>query len=243
MIEGPTLVTEALVHGATVTEIFVADGDLSPYPDLASALDDTDLDLRLYGCAAGVLTSVLDPKNPRPVAAVVEMPSSTGREQGDDRHLLAAVEVRDPGNLGTMIRTAEASGAAAMVVVGASVDPWNPKVVRASAGSILRLPVLTLTDLDELGQLAKSQDRPVLAAVISPKADLYDHYDLRHAILMLGNEPHGLSEAAVAMSDGLITIPLAEPVESLNVAGAAAVLCFEASRQYRKASRGLVTPK
>lgn len=239
VVDGPTLVVEALEQGAPVTQVFCGNGTLAGSPELVAALD------RASGRADGptvmvadpsVLADVLDPVNARPVAAVVSMGEPVDRSDGSDRHLLATVEVRDPGNLGTMIRTAEASGAAALVVVGDSVDPWSPKVVRSSAGSVLRLPLIVLDSVASLVSLAAAEKRSLLAAVISDDAVDYDEYDLHRAILMVGNEPHGLSPSAVAAGDGQVTIPLNEAVESLNVAAAAAVLCFEAARQRRRRS-------
>lgn len=234
MVEGPVLVAEALTADGAVEEVFVGPEVLAESPQLAAKLATAGAGAPapvVYECDTSVLASVLDPRNPRPVAAIVRTPSSDPAVLALDRHLVAAIELGDPGNLGTIARTAEGSGAAGLVVVGPSVDPFGPKTVRAGAGSLLRLPVIELPDIDALVTLAREQDRSLLAADISDRAVPYHAYDLRRAVLMMGNEPHGLSERALAVSDGEIMIPLAPPVESLNVAAAAAVLCFEAARQ------------
>ncbi|MEL6985816.1 MAG: RNA methyltransferase, partial [Actinomycetota bacterium] len=180
---------------------------------------------------------------PMPIAAVASWPALADDDLlADERPILVAVELRDPGNLGTIIRTAEAAGLAGVLVTGASVDRFSPKVVRASAGSLFRLPVMS-TD-DPVGTVAMLQDRgrPVVAAVVASGAVPYDHQDLSGAAILLGNEPHGLPAEVVAAVDRPVTIPMAPGVESLNVAAAASVLCFEAARQRRQAGETTRNP-
>ena len=150
------------------------------------------------------------------------------------------VDGRDPGNLGTLIRSAEASGAAGMVLAGASVDPTNPKVLRASAGAGLRLPVVIEPDLEPALASLRPGRGPVVATTIDDEAEPYDQVDLTSAVVLLGNESQGLAPSVVALADHDITIPLAGPTESLNLGVAGSILCFEALRQRRAAE---ATPK
>lgn len=231
MVDGPRLVVDAIRAGLEIQEIFVA-------PDAIEALGaDVDLidGIDTFVVDGSVLASALDPVNPMPIAAVASWPSFDEADVlADERPILVAVELRDPGNLGTIIRTAEAAGLAGVIVTGASVDRFSPKVVRASAGSLFRLPVLATDDpvatVTELGD----RGRPVVAAVVTAEAPTYDLEDLSSAAILLGNEPHGLPADVVAAAERPVTIPMAPGVESLNVAAAASVLCFEAARQRRQ---------
>ncbi len=238
VVDGPVLVADALRSPCRVKEIYVGD----TAQDLLVSLDEpVDFQVKAGGgdpevfvAESSVLSVVLDPKNPQPVAAVVEMPTWTFEDLGRDGHLLGVDQVRDPGNLGAILRTAEASGAAGVVMVGDTVDAFSPKVVRASAGSILRVPVVSANEYGSLVNVAATHGRTIVSADISPDAIPYDAYDLRRAVILVGNEPRGLSPEAKASSDDMVTIPMADDVESLNVAAATAVLCFEAARQRRK---------
>lgn len=240
MVDGPVLVAEALRSSLTVREIFTAPGWLTEagLDDLVAAQDPTGA-IEVYEVDASVLTSTLDPVHPRPLAAVVDAPpgivepSTTLDAIETDRPVIAAVELRDPGNVGTVIRTAEAAGFAAVIVIGDSTDPLGPKAVRASAGSILRLPVIRLGEVGPAIATLQDKGWPVLSSVVDPEAPCYDTFDLRTAAVLVGNEPHGLPSEAIRLGDGHFTIPLSDTVESLNVAAAASVLCFEAARQRR----------
>lgn len=231
VVEGPILVAEALRSGLVVEEVFAAPGT-----DLGSLGAATaTAACAVYEVEAPLLASILDPVTPRPVAAVVSAPRWTVDDLAAGRILPVAVELRDPGNLGSLIRTAEGSGAAGLLVVGDAVDHLSPKVVRASAGSVLRVPIVRHPDLPEALHAIRARGWTVLAAVVDQSAPTYDGLDLTGAAVLLGNEPHGLPETASRLADARFTIPLAESVESLNVAAAGAVLCFEAARQRRAA--------
>ena len=140
---------------------------------------------------------------------------------------LVGDQLADPGNAGTIIRSAEAAGADAVVFTAGSVDVYNPKVVRASAGSLFRIPVLSV----ELGALKAAG--LMLLATSSHRGAAYTESDLRLPVaLIVGNEAHGVADDA--MVDGWITIPHAGAAESLNVAMAATVIAFEVARQRRQ---------
>jgi len=119
-------------------------------------------------------------------------------------------------------------------VVGPSVDPFNPKTVRASAGSVLRVPIVETEDLSEALALVTSLSRRIVAAVCDDQAEAHDRCELADTALLGGNEPRGLSENAIGNADECVTIPVESSVDSLNVAAATAVLCFEAARQRRQ---------
>lgn len=244
VVDGPTLVAEALRSPLEVQEIFTGPGVLVD-AGLAGLVGPNT---KVYEVERAVLESLLDPVNPRPLAAVVAMPDQ-GPADGDGggtmaglppvmadprTPLLMAVELRDPGNLGTVLRTAEAAGLGGLVVAGASVDRFSPKVVRASAGSLFRLPAVDRPDpLAAIDELAAT-GRTVVAAVVDPEAPAHDRVDLTSAVVVVGNEPRGLVPEVVARCHGMVTVPMAPEVESLNVAAATSVLCFEVARQRRQ---------
>ncbi len=179
-----------------------------------------DLDINRHELAPNVMERVASTESPQPVLAVVSMRAMALPNEAT--FVIAADRLADPGNAGTIIRSAEAAGAHGVIMTPGSVDPYNPKVVRASAGSIFRIPVLeaTLESLTNFRRLGTSSHR----------GDVYTDpvYHGRVAIVV-GNEAHGLADDAAI--DQWITIPHAGPAESLNVAMAATVLLFEVARQ------------
>ena len=232
LVEGPTLVAEALGNDDTIgriREIYTEnplERDSQQRADLAS--------IAVTLVEPGVLDKALDTVSPQPVVAIVEQSSASLESLPLDRPVLMLVDVRDPGNMGTLIRTAEASGCAGVVLAGSCVDPSNPKVVRSSAGSWLRTPIVELPDAFETLAVLSAQSRPTLAAALVPGAVEMWHADLGRAVIVLGNEAHGLSPEVVEACDAAVIIPFDGPTESLNVGVAGALLAFEGLRQRRK---------
>ena len=145
--------------------------------------------------------------------------------------LLIAVDVQDPGNLGSLIRAGEAGGVSGVLVCGTSANPFSWKAVRGSMGSILRVPVAAGLTLEGAVSCTRKHGGRVIASVPRHGRDPDAvRWGGRVAVLM-GGEGAGLSEAAVGLADELVTIPMTEPVESLNVAVAAAILVYAARRQ------------
>ena len=245
VVDGPTLVADVLRSPLTVQAVFLANGDgrEQRLDVLRTALADQRAQAQLASAAVyevdhAILTSILDPANPQPMAAVVETPTSVLADIAPDRPVMVAVELRDPGNIGTLIRSSEAAGCGAVMVVGNSVDHLNPKAVRASAGSLFRLPVLSVADAAEAIMAMRESGRSIVATVVRPDAVAYEQADLRSAAILVGNEPHGLSLETMAMADTAVTIPMDGGVESLNVAAAGAILAFESARQRRRSAPG-----
>ncbi len=208
MVEGMGLIRQAVDAGWVVEGCYVA-------PDTT-----VDLDVAQHALAPNVIERIASTESPQPVLAVVGMRSAA--LPVDASFVLVADRLGDPGNAGTIIRSAEAAGADAVVLTPGSVDPYNPKVVRASAGSLFRIPVVEAT-LDSLSGFRR-------LGTSSHRGDIYTDpvYHGRVAVVV-GNEAHGLDSDAEI--DQWITIPHAGPAESLNVAMAATVLVFEVARQ------------
>lgn len=145
--------------------------------------------------------------------------------------VLVASGVQDPGNVGAILRAAEAGGATGVVFGGGSADPFGWKALRGSMGSALRLPVVARYDIPSAVTAARAHGIRVLAAVPRDGTDLYGT-DLTHGVaLLLGGEGPGLSDEVTALADCRLSVPMRPPVESLNVAVAAALFVYEARRQ------------
>ncbi len=230
MIDGPVLVAEALAAGVHVHEVLVEPGGAAEVVDAARAAG-----VEVREVQAGVLARATDTATPNGVAAVAARPEvaldAALRAAAAGPLALVLVDVADPGNAGTLLRAAEASGAAAVLFCGASVDPCNPKCVRASAGALFHLPVCAGGDavavLEGLGAVGVRR-----AGTVVRGGTPYTESDLRGPLaLVLGSEAHGLPPALDPLLDLRCTIPMAGRSESLNVAMAGSVVCFEALRQ------------
>lgn len=213
MVEGAGLLTQAIAAGWQVEAQFVAPG-----------AESVRCDAPLFEFAPNVIERVASTEAPQPVIAIVRQRPQT--LPTDATFVMVADRIADPGNAGTIIRSAEAAGAQCVAFTAGSVDPYNPKVVRATAGSLFRVPVVSaeLPDLRAAGL--------AVLATSSHHGTPYTEASLTGPIaLVVGNEAHGV--AAEAEVDGWITIPHSGAAESLNVAMAATVLAFEVARQRR----------
>jgi TrmH family RNA methyltransferase len=225
------LLASALDAGAAVEAVFVEPGAGS-IPEVSAVLDAAlERGARVFDLAPGVLERVADTVTPQPVLAVVSMPDTTLDELVGATFVVVCVDIRDPGNAGAVIRVAHASGAQGVVCSAGTVDPFNPKTVRASAGSVLHIPVVVAGDAGAVLDTLRSRGLRRIAAVSSGGAP-YTEVDLTSPLaLVLGNEAAGLPPELEALLDTRVTIPMGSGVESLNVSTAAAVLCFEVARR------------
>ncbi len=213
MVEGGGLLAQAVAAGWEIEAQFVA-------PDAEAVRCNAPL----YEFGPNVLERVATTEHPQPVIGIVHMRAQVLPAEAS--FVMVADRVADPGNAGTIIRSAEAAGAHAVVFTPGSVDPYNPKVVRATAGSLFRIPVVG-GSIDEL----RSSGLAVLATSSHTGLAYTDVDFTRPVAVMVGNEAHGVADDADV--DGWITIPHVGAAESLNVAMAATVLAFEVARQRR----------
>lgn len=232
------MVRAALDAGVQVESLFLGAGSEGETTVSEVAGRARAAGVRVYELAPGVLERVADTVTPQPLLAVVAMGGATLGSLGGRGLVVVLAGVRDPGNAGTVLRSADAAGAAAVVCCGGTVDPYNPKSVRSSAGSIFHLPLVVAGDpgavLDELG--AHGYRR--LGAVAHGGADYAAADWSVPTALVLGNEASGLEPGLAGRLDGLVRVPMAGRAESLNVGVACAVICFEALRQRRATSGG-----
>jgi TrmH family RNA methyltransferase len=238
LVEGPQGVAEALRSPAPVHEVFVSTesaGRLTPVRDLAR-----DRGVAVHDVTAEVmahLTSTVTPPGVVAVAGFVDVPLDV--VLGAEGPLAILVEARDPGNAGTILRSADAAGAGGVVFTTSSVDPYNAKAVRASAGSLFHVPVVRQAEVRTAIAACRGAGRRVLGADARGTTSVFEA-DLRGPVaLVFGNEAHGLPGDALGEVDDTLRVPISGRAESLNLAAAAAVILFECARQ-RAAGADLV---
>jgi TrmH family RNA methyltransferase len=184
---------------------------------------------------SAVLAATLSTEAPQLVAALVEPPEWTwahvlGADKASRALVVVLAGIQDPGNLGTILRSAEAFGADGVVCLPGTVNAWNAKAVRSSAGSVFRLPVLVAGEDEAVANLRKAGVQVLTTTVDQGQpANLADM--TRPVAFLIGNEGSGVAAALAMKADAAVTIPCPGPVESLNAAVAASVLLYEASRQ------------
>lgn len=233
VVEGHKLVDEAIAAGLRPEEVFLQDGVDRDYGDSLAAGG-----IGWSPVTEAALASMATTVTPQPVIAVVPMPDSISvSDLPPGGHVVVLDGVADPGNAGTILRSAEASGAAGVVFGAGSVDPYSPKVVRSSAGAVFRVPMCRGMELAEALATLSAAGRRSYGTAAEAAHD-YDQVDLTTATIVMGNEAHGMDAGLAAEVDAFIAIPQAGAGESLNVAMAATVLGFEAARQRRASTAG-----
>jgi RNA methyltransferase, TrmH family len=253
-IEGRNLLVEALRAKLAIRTVFVA-------KESERQLEGLSLPAKteVLVVPATVLASAQATETPQLVAALVEPPEwswahvvgkhGSAAENVNPALILVLAGIQDPGNLGTILRSAEAFGASGVVSLPGTVSAWNPKAVRASAGSVFRVPLVAVSEKVCIAQLreagvrilattvrgAQPQRRGPVAGGPGPQpAGLVDMAG--PLALVIGNEGNGVADDLIAKADAQITIPCPGPVESLNAAMATTVLLYEAARQRAAAS-------
>jgi TrmH family RNA methyltransferase len=238
LLEGPQAVTEALsFRPELIGELFVTPTALERHPELAGAAADADLEVEFV--TEQVLDSMADTVTPQGVVAVCRQfptslkdilaPDADGRMP---RLIAILEEVRDPGNAGTIIRAADAAGADGVILSGRSVDLYNPKVVRASTGSIFHLPVAVGAEFENVLERARAAGMTVLAADVKGDDLLTARQDGTLAgptAWVFGNEARGLADEHLALTDRALTVPIYGHAESMNLATAASVCLYESA--------------
>ncbi len=236
LIEGIRIVEEALDGGAPLETLVYAPGLL--VSERAQALVERVAPGRRLALAGDVFGSISEREQPQGIAAVVRIeerpPDTIPLSAG--LLVIVAYQLNDPGNLGSIIRTADAAGATAVIVVEPSADVYDPQAVRATMGSLFALPVVRMADEAALAAW-QSQVRAAgldLLVVATSAHGAQRHFDVdydRPVVLLLGNESYGLPDPVRQGADVLVRLPMAGRATSLNVSAAAAALVYEIVRQ------------
>jgi RNA methyltransferase, TrmH family len=240
LAEGPQAVGEALAAGDVVTQLFVTAAAQPRYTELIELAAGQGADVHLV--SGEVMTELAQTITPQGVLAVcrfVDVPLAA--VPAGSRLVVVLASVRDPGNAGTVLRTADAAGAGGVIFAGSSVDPYNSKCVRASAGSLFHLPVVTGIPVDEAVRVLRDRGLQVLAAdggATTTLDDLQSAGQLgRPTAWLLGNEAWGLPADVLDLADEAIAVPIYGRAESLNLAAAAAVCLYASARAQVPAAR------
>ncbi len=237
LLEGPQAAREALAYRPdTVVELFATPTAMERHPDVRDAAEEAGLEVE-YTTEA-VLDAMADTVTPQGIVAVARQSPTSLKDvfAASPRLIAICEEVRDPGNLGTIIRAADAAGADAVVLTGRTVDPYNPKVVRATTGSLFHVPVVVGVDLPGVIERAHGAALRVIAADVGG-----DDFLSRRGLLaeptawLFGNEARGLESEALAQADLALRLPIYGRAESLNLATAASVCLYETAFAQRAA--------
>ena len=219
--EGPKMLAEALRWGAGLETILWQTGTHPPAG--------IPQGVRQVEVPGDLLRSVAPTETPQQVLFLARLPARALPEELTGSRYLVLDGLQDPGNLGTLWRTADAFGADGLLLLPGCADPWSPKTLRATMGAVFRCPVWTV-GAEELSALLKKSGIPLYGAAL--REDTLDAraVDYNRCAIAIGSEGRGLTEGVLALCDRTIKIPMSEHCESLNAAAAATVLLWEAAR-------------
>lgn len=221
LCDGAKLLEEAMKNGAQVRMVLVAEG--TPAPSLSQ-------NVPIFAVPRSLLEAVSPLKTPQDILFSCKMPALVSLPQGGRTLILETVQ--DPGNLGTILRTANAFAIDCVCLTGACADLYNPKTVRATMGAVFRQKVAVMT----LAEIAREKEKGLRLLGTALHADSTDliQTSLENAAVFIGSEGSGLSEGALALCDGLVQIPMSPFCESLNAGVAASVIMWEMFRRGRE---------
>ncbi len=217
--EGPKLLAEALKSGAVVTAVVSSEGTQVPCPEGARRVE----------VPPDLLGSLCDTRTPQGVLFLCKTWDTAPPKKLPGERYLVLDGLQDPGNVGTVWRTADALGADGILLVNGCADPFSPKTVRATMGACFRLPACELAAEDLPGLLARS-NLPLYAAALGGDTADVRELDLRRCAVVIGSEGRGVSPQVLAMCERTLKIPMRSRCESLNAAAAAAVVLWEMIR-------------
>ena len=253
LAEGPQAVSEAFYSRAPVSELFVTAEARARHADLVSAMADAGIPVHpVSGEVMAELAQTVTPQGLLAVCGFVDVPldqalngpnvpGGPGESAGPPALVAVLASVRDPGNAGTVLRAADAAGAQAVLFSDASVDPYNGKAVRASAGSLFHVPLVAGVRLEQAAGALRAAGLRILAADARGGRTLDDLSPAELAAptaWVFGNEAWGMPEAVLALADESVAVPIYGRAESLNLATAAAVCLYASARAQRGATAG-----
>lgn len=218
--DGTKLLEEALRWNAPLAAVVAVEGTEIP------ALPE---EVRLVEVPGDVMTSISPMESPQGLLFLSKMPGTGAPDKLEGSRYLVLDGLQDPGNVGTIWRTADALGADGLILVNGCADPWNPKTVRATMGACFRLPVYEV-GAEKLPQLLERSGLPLYATALREDTVDLRQADLCRCALVIGSEGKGVSQALLDLSARTLKIPMRERCESLNAAAAAAVVLWEMAR-------------
>jgi TrmH family RNA methyltransferase len=240
-VEGPQGVRSALANGVVVHELFVDEGTVA-FSDVVSVAQSEGA--RLTWVTPAVMVAMCETRQPQGVLAVCDLLPAGDLDavMAGPGPVLLLEAVGDPGNVGTIIRTADAAGAGGVILTPECADVHNGKVVRSTAGSIFHLPILAGRPVEEVAAAARRAGRRLIVMAGEGRTDLFSAVDDgavdSRTVWVIGSEAHGATAQARASADVVVAIPMAGRAESLNAAMAAGVVLFVTAFGQRRLGRG-----
>ena len=229
LIEGPNLLKEALKEEIEVEAVFVRPEMTDEEAGIIE--EGPELDRKTFILSNRLFDELKDTETSQGIVTVVRKrqdPSPKGRPGGN---YVVLDRLQDPGNIGTILRTADAAGFDLAVFMKGTADPFSPKVVRSATGSLFRLPMVFVKDAEELAELVHSAGKRLIATAMDAEKAYYDCDLEKDAAIIIGNEGNGISPELMMRADEKIMIPMAGNTESLNAAVAAGILMYERIRR------------
>ena len=255
VIEGPRMFIETpleWIEEIYVTQRFLDNADSGLSATSAGSVENSHSDHSTSIRASEMITwmnhevvteeqmkKLTDTVTPQGILCVVRQPSYTMEDiinHPGHRLLMILEDIQDPGNLGTIFRTAEGAGASGIIMTKGCADLFNPKVVRSTMGSIYRVPFFVTDDIEQTISLVKNAQIEVFAAHLKGE-HFYDEIEYKDAAFLIGNEGRGLKDSTASLADTYIKIPMSGELESLNASMAAGILMYEHNRQIRTGHR------
>jgi len=232
-IEGLRVVLTAIEQKAPIQTILYAPDLLTSDIALQTIAAQEKEGIPRVAVSADVFAAISTRKDPTGLGAIIETTWNdlASLPVGTADLWLALVEIGDPGNLGTILRTADAFGVAGIILVGNTVDPFHPTAVKASMGTLFTLPIIQVDQIEDLLQWTAQNNLQTIATSAKARQPLRETAVNYPALLILGSEGEGLSSNVLAAADQQITIPMTGTVTSLNLAIATAILLYELSKQ------------
>lgn len=225
--EGGKMLGEALSSGIEIHDVLVADNAQVDTGDLRRA---EQAGAKLYACPDALLAKVSNVQAPQGIVFSCERPVTGLDSLRGARRLMVLEGLQDPGNLGTVIRTADAFALDGIILCEGCVDPTSPKVVRATMGAAFRLPIAAAT-IEETAAFLQQQKLPLYGAALAENSVPVTQVDLHRAAVLIGNEGRGITKKAAALCNQLLIIPMEGRAESLNASVAASIIMYEMSRK------------
>ena len=224
--EGGKMLEEALSSGIAIHAVLVADDASVSTSVLHHA---QQMGAKLYSCPPALLKKVSNVKTPQGVVFSCTRPVAALHSLAGSHRLMVLEGLQDPGNLGTIMRTADAFALDGIILCEGCADPTSPKVVRATMGAVFRLPI-AVAGVEEAAAFVRKQGLTLYAAALGADSVPITQVSLHRAAVLIGNEGRGVSKKALALSDRQMIIPMEGRAESLNASVAASIIMYEMSR-------------
>ncbi len=238
LAEGPNLLQEALAAGSDIREVFVEEGSQYAFESLLHTLRDQRPDLEPALLDKKLFSSLAQTEASQGILTVLAKPHQEGKALEEvldsSANLVVLDRLQDPGNIGTIIRTAEGAGYGGILILKGTGDVFAPKVVRAAAGSLLRMPLIFLDTPAEAMEFLRDHRKKIIATRMGAETSYWEA-DLSSDIgLVVGNEGNGICRELLEGADLLVAIPMAGGLESLNAGVAAGIIMYEAMRKNKE---------